>query len=195
MLKVSDITIKKLENGDFKNELPEFYKLRSIIHPQGSWHNGDSVFEHTIRILKTYQNLIGEYDYLNLNKDILFLVVLFHDIGKSIVFEGHAEKSYQLSKDLLERFDLSISEKELILSLIRNHGEIHNLIKEKESAKEILEILKSKFPDFFKELILFGIFDMVGSDLEENEVENFKNRMNLYKNIIRLAEDGMEIEV
>jgi len=51
MIKVSAINIKKLKDGEFKKELPEFYELKDVVE-NNAWHNDDIVFTHALMVLK-----------------------------------------------------------------------------------------------------------------------------------------------
>ena len=42
MLKISDVTIKKIKNNDYIKELPELYELKEVIE-NNEWHNKERV--------------------------------------------------------------------------------------------------------------------------------------------------------
>ena len=56
-MKIADITIEKLRNGELADELPEFYELKDVIE-NNEWHNNDSVFNHTIVVLEKLEELL-----------------------------------------------------------------------------------------------------------------------------------------
>jgi len=69
MIKVSAISVGKLRNKQFQNELPEFFELEKFIE-NNAWHNNDSVFNHTLAVLdeleKLLKNINNKIDsYLN----------------------------------------------------------------------------------------------------------------------------------
>jgi flagellin-specific chaperone FliS len=205
MIKVSDITVEKLRNGQLQDLLPEFFELKNCIENNG-WHNNDSVFDHTInvlgelkKILETASNKINSYleqkvdSYLR--KDLLFLGSLFHDIAKTdtLVIEEngitrcpqHEEIGSQKVKEILNRFDLSEQEKAIVVRLVKYHGEIHPILSSENSnlSKEFPKY-KSKHHDIFIELILMGMSDTYGSQLKDNDIDEFNFRINFYREII-----------
>ena len=96
MIKVSAINIKKLKDGEFKKELPEFYELKDVVE-NNAWHNDDVVFTHTLAVLKKLGEITKRANnkinsYLSQKVDgntrgqLLFLATLFHDIAKPETF-------------------------------------------------------------------------------------------------------------
>jgi len=96
MIKVSAISIKKLRDGEFKKELPEFYELKDVVE-NNAWHNDDVVFTYTLAVLKKLEGITKRANnkinsYLSQKVDgntrgqLLFLATLFHDIAKPETF-------------------------------------------------------------------------------------------------------------
>ena len=136
MLKVSSINIKKLRNEQFQKELPEFFELKNFVE-NNSWHNNDSIFNHTLAVLEELEKLLKSINnkikvYLNqkidehTRKDLLFLGTLFHDIAKSntLIKNGdltscpkHEEEGSEKVQAILKRFDLSEREKAIVIKI------------------------------------------------------------------------------
>lgn len=125
-------------------EIPEIYQLREIIE-NNDWHNHESVFDHTLTVLKELKKIIKNSSpkiKKELNKridnyrrkDLLFLAALLHDIGKRETLKkinditsslDHEKEGAKKVKKILNRFDLSEKEKRIVRKIVRNHGLIH----------------------------------------------------------------------
>jgi len=206
MLKVSDIDIEKLRSDRLQKELPEFFKLKRFVENDNYWHNNDSVFDHTLRVLEELEKLLKTTNnkinfYLNqkvdnyTRKDLLFLGALFHDIGKSDSFVKsgdftsclkHEELGSEKVKPILDRFDLSDREKNIVIKIIKYHGKLSDIARPgSDSLEEEYEKFKSEYSSIFVELILLTMADTLGSQLKNNRPEEFNFRINFYKKIIK----------
>jgi len=205
MLKISDITIEKIKNNKLTKELPEFYELENVIE-NNLWHTNDSTFNHTLVVLKKLEILVSHVNkkiklYLNkkvdnyTRKDLLFLATLFHDIAKkeacvkdgmSTSFLKHEELGHSKAKNILNRFDLSKKEKEIVLRIVKNHGMIHSFLdlETNELGKKFEKYMKD-YKDIFLELILLSLADTLGCQLKSNNPKNFKFRIKFFQNIIK----------
>lgn len=204
MIKVSAINIENLRNNQFQEELPEFFELKNFIENNG-WHNNDSVFNHTLtvleeleKLLKTINNKINSYLNQKIDnytkKDLLFLGTLFHDIAKSDSFVEsdestsclkHEELGGEKVKSILNRFDLSDREKGIVVRIVKYHGEIHVILEPKnDKLEEQYQKFKSERHDIFMELILLAMADTLGSQLKDNNPEEFNFRIDFYKKVI-----------
>jgi len=204
MLKVSDISIEKLRDNQFQKELPEFFELKNYIE-NNSWHNNDSVFNHTLTVLeelekitKNVKNKVNSYLDRKVDnykrRDLLFLGTLFHDIAKSDSFiksdnstscPKHEELGGKKVKSILDRFDLSDREKTIVVKIVKYHGEIHTILDPKnDRLEEQYKKFKMEHNDIFIELILLAMADTLGSQLKDNNPDNFEFRVNFYNKII-----------
>lgn len=50
---------KKIRQGNFIKQIPEFYNLREVIE-SNDWHNNDSVFNHTLIVLEKLKALLKD---------------------------------------------------------------------------------------------------------------------------------------
>jgi UTP:GlnB (protein PII) uridylyltransferase len=204
MIKLSDVTIEKIKNEYFINDLPELYELKNVIE-NNLWHVNDSVFNHTINVLQNMESLLNKTNekiknYLNekiekySRRDLLFLATIFHDIGKKETFvkEGditstykHPEIGYSKTKKILEMFDLSQNEKNIVLDIIENHGVVSDIVNfENDNLEEDIKSFNNDYKSIFIELILFIMADTSGSKLKNKNPLEYKFRMDFYKNII-----------
>jgi len=157
-----------------------------------------SVLSELKKILKTVNNKINSYLNQKIDKhskrDLLFLGTLFHDIAKddTITKKGsitscpkHEEVGSKKVKSILERFDLSEKEKVIIINIVKYHGEIHPILSSKNTdIEKQFEDFKSKHHEIFIELILLGMSDTFGSQLKDNDIEEYNFRSDFYRRII-----------
>ncbi|MCX6764771.1 MAG: HD domain-containing protein [Candidatus Nealsonbacteria bacterium] len=201
-IKPEDITIEKIEKGEFSIILPEFYELKKVIEDDGFWHSRDSVFNHTIGVLKGLGSFLKGANRKILNylsqeitdhsrKDLLFLAALFHDIAKDETIikkdgktscPGHEEKGYQKVKSILDRIDLSEKEKNFVSQIIKNHGVLHIMVYPgNNNLEEEYRVFRSDFSEIFLEIIIFSLIDNLGNQLQKNYPDEFDFRINFYQ--------------
>ena len=204
MLKVSAISIEKLRNNQFQKKLPEFFELKNYIE-NNSWHNNDSVFSHTLTVLDKLEKLLKSINNKinphlnqkvdnNIRNNLLFLGTLFHDIAKSDSFvksndstscPEHEELGGKKVKSILDRFDLLDREKDIVVKIVKYHGEIHIILDPRNNKLEKqYQKFKSERHDIFMELILLAMADTLGSQLKDNNPEEFNFRIDFYNKII-----------
>ena len=206
LLKISDITPQKLREGQFQEELPEFFALKQVVE-NNAWHNNDTVFNHVLTVWEKLKDIIeragpkvkvylAEMVDSYTRKDLLFAGTLFHDIAKipdvaetqsdgTILFPGHEIIGAEKVKVILERFDLSDREKSIVVKIIENHGVLHSIIyQSNQLLNGDFDIFSLKFSDIFVELILLTVADTAGSQLEQNDPDEFEFRMRFYTSLI-----------
>lgn len=202
-IRISDITVVKIKNGKFKKEIPEFYKLKKVIENNG-WHNKETVFGHTIVVLKELDRYIKKISpkikrYLNqkldgyARKDLLFLSTIFHDIAKKetlITVKGgtscpsHEEASSKKVVNILNRFDLTAKEKKIVAEIIKNHGAIHFILfPGNKSFNSEYKRFKLKNYKIYLELMILAAADTARSYLKKTNLAEFNFRMNFYKKV------------
>lgn len=204
-IEISKISVENIKNNQFQKELPEIYNLKNIIE-NAAWHNHESVFDHTINVLEALQislkNInpkIGFYLNQKINthtkRELLFLGTIFHDVAKGDVLvetggetscPGHEQLGYEKVKDILNRFDLSTQEIDIVANIVKYHGEMHAILNPRNNKldKEFNKF-KIKHSDIFVELILLAMADTIGSQLKPNNPAEYKFRMDYYQRIIK----------
>lgn len=203
-IKVSDFIIKRIKSREFKNVIPELYELETIIE-NNLWHVNDNVFNHIISVTTELEKIIKKANeriknYLKekidicSRKEILFLVSIFHDIGKKETFVkeddttkcvSHEERGAEKFKEIISRFDLSQKEQELVVQMVKNHGVIHDILDRKNGdIKKEVENFKMAYLNIFLEIVLLAMADLLGSQLKNNSPEEFEFRKEFLSNII-----------
>ncbi len=204
---MSTITnIDKLRSEEFADLIPELYELKEIIENDGYYHNNDSIFNHTLRVLEKLEESLKNVkdkvsDYLDqkitnhTRKELLFLATLLHDIGKkeTLVKDdkgltsclGHAEQSLVKAEEILPRFDLSEDERDLIGRMIESHMLLYLIIKPDNNKlnDQFLEV-RREHPNIFLELVLLAMTDILGTQLKENKPKEFDFVINFYKKFL-----------
>jgi [protein-PII] uridylyltransferase len=116
------------EAGVLGRFVPEFGALRWLVVYEP--YHMYTVDEHTLLALKNLENLrTTKYKRLDelreiinsmKNLDLLFLALLFHDIGKA-AGKHHEEEGYRRLKNILDRFNLESGKRGMIEFLVKNH--------------------------------------------------------------------------
>lgn len=116
------------ETGALGRFIPEFGALKSlVIHEPFHRYTVD---EHTMLAIRNLE-ILTPTKYKNLEhlaeimknikeREILFMALLFHDIGKA-AGRRHEEEGYKRLKNIVERFNLDIEKRQRIEFLVRNH--------------------------------------------------------------------------
>ncbi len=197
MIPIKLVTIKNLTNGKLIEAIPEFYELEEIVE-NNDWHINQSVFKHTLSVLKNLNNLFRKYTFefgkpLNAKiskysrKQLLFIAALLHDIAKKETIKNHKRftecphheaKGAVKARKILMRFDLSQKEKDFVIKIIRKHGLTHKL---PVSNGKYFAAFKKRNEDIFLELILLAIADMQGTMLKIRSPDDFKKRFEFYE--------------
>jgi len=196
-IKLSEISIEGIKGGEFKELIPELYELEKVIE-DSQWHSNDKVLNHTISVLVELERLYGSLDnkikeYLDEEIDVysrrklLFLATLFHDIGKEQdKSEGHEEKGAIMLEPILARFDLSEKEKRFVIKIVKNHGVVHHILgNPDENPEKKIEEFNKETPHIFLEMILLAIADTMGSQLKDNNPDEFKYRTDFLTGILK----------
>lgn len=129
------------DTGILDRFIPEFGRLRHLVIHEP--YHRYTVDEHTLIAVRNLEMLRytkqKRLQYLadifrNLKQEILFLAVLFHDIGKGansqqiMIDDGamlytnkHEDTGYRLLKGIFERFNIGYEDRQTIEFLVRNH--------------------------------------------------------------------------
>ena len=204
MIKVSALTVKKLQEGVFEDNLPEFYQLKDVIE-NNAWHNNDVVFTHVLKVLEKLEEILTQVgakinSYLaqkvdrNTRRDLLYLATVFHDIAKPETIEekegttlcpGHEKAGAIKVQPILDTFNLSKKEQGLVTKIIEHHSIVHEILGlEMDELHRQLADFKQRFFDIYLELVLLGMADTSGSQLQENNPKEFLTRLDLYRKVL-----------
>lgn len=108
-------TIKKVEQ--FAKKYCKDEIIKSGYEDQKMWANH-------IQLVRKYALQLAEIE--GADKFVAEVAALLHDVGKYQGREGHAERSYELSKEFLKGLDIDNKKVNLILNCIRFHGSKHS---------------------------------------------------------------------
>ncbi len=206
MLKIQDVTIENLKTGKLKSQLPEFYELKKVVE-NNEWHINDPVFSHTLTVLDKLQLILKKLNknsrinsYLNRKvnkynkKQLLSLAIVFHDIAKpeTITYDematecyGHEKVGSEKVKNILKRFDISPEERDIVVNLVKNHGEIHSILSPtNKSLRQQFNNFRIKNKTIYFELILMAMADTMGSQLKKKLPDEYKFRIHFYNRIL-----------
>ncbi len=139
------------ELGFLKIFLREFGEIVGFIE-EGVYHIY-TTDEHTIRAIRNIELLSKEDQELwrlfelTERKDLLYLALLLHDIGKPINLEGHEIIGAEYAYSIGDRLGYSLEETELVAFLVRHHLTMANYaFKHPAKTTEALEKFSEIFP-------------------------------------------------
>ncbi|MDP3882029.1 MAG: HD domain-containing protein [Nanoarchaeota archaeon] len=144
----------------FNGKVPWIFERLKAFHGKNSWHNLESVYEHTNRVLGALESLLAGLTMPQFEGDILREAALYHDVGKispslkdgRIDYPGHEKTSAQIyyetkvsktSRPLASRPDglrFSLQSQELVYDLIINHTIIHKIMGENYFMEPLKEL-------------------------------------------------------
>lgn len=155
-----------------ETELPlpgEYIERMKATKQNPRYHAEGSVYNHTLLVLKAFQNHASEFDLTESEREVLFWACILHDIGKPAVTQwkngrwvaqGHEEAGVPIAQSiLLSHPELSLPQREQILDLVRWH-----YVPLRWGLKQVeLEQYKqlSRQTDF-RLLGIFAYFDILG---------------------------------
>ena len=84
-IKLSEISVKGIKRGEFRELIPELYELENVIE-NNQWHSNDKVLNHTISTLVELERLYEKSD--NKVKDYLDEEIDVYSRRK-LLFFGH----------------------------------------------------------------------------------------------------------
>lgn len=164
--------------------IPEFKELSKT--PQNAlWHKEGDAFTHTCMVTKCMLKYIENCDSLHFKdtdyREILVFSALLHDIGKAVTTEkgedglyhckDHAIKGVSIAERILNTYmcDIKVTNKEAILSLVRNHMQPLYILQKKNSKSAILKLANDLKGIDFESLLLLKKCDCEGSIPEKDD--------------------------
>ncbi len=166
-----DLTAEKIENEEYKDSIPEFYTLTSVVE-NIPWHLNQSVFNHLVSSFKAMTDIInGEVindlspesvksirNYLNEDIDslpiseLLKLAALLHDVGKdktiqhlpngSTICPGHEAESANRIPEYARVFGLTEDQEKFLHQLVANHDYVHQAVAKTRESDSADENIK-----------------------------------------------------
>ncbi len=136
------------ELGILGQFLPEWGKLTCLvqhdIHTLHTIRELDEIFTNPDRIYKTYRETLHELRMPNL----LYIILLLHDIGKAKAIRDHAATGVELAEPILVRFQIEEENRALIRFIIKNHLQMARFwqrfdIDDPDSAKAFAEQIET----------------------------------------------------
>ncbi len=136
--------------------IPEFGELTCMI--QHEYYHRYTADEHVLRTINHLDSVFQKKAPMDIfyareirktpYPQILYIILLLHDIGKSDGIKGHAESGALLAKPILDRLNVSEDNQEKILLIIRNHLEMARFsqrydIDDIQTAISFSEIIKN----------------------------------------------------
>ncbi|MFC2149287.1 [protein-PII] uridylyltransferase [Candidatus Auribacterota bacterium] len=149
--KIGRILRQMNEIGFLGKFIPEFGKIVCLV--QDNFYHKYTADEHTLVAIDTIDQLFYKtdkyrdiFDHLNDHR-VLYLALLFHDIGK-LDPDGHVEESCSQAQKALKRFPVTGDEIEAILFLIRNHLTLMHIAQRRDLDDEkLFKDLAKRFKD------------------------------------------------
>jgi len=194
--------------GRLENLVPEIYELKNVIENAEGWHDDESTFDHTLKVMQALEKIfltvsgringklkktLNQKIDSNTRKILLKTSAVLHDIAKKETITkdingftecpGHAELGARKARKILDRFNLSEREKQFVCDIIANHMHFHFIIAPDNLnfQKEFVAI-KNKFLDYiYPELILLGYADTVDTGMRKTNPKEFRHRIDFYK--------------
>ncbi len=138
--------------------------------------------EHTLRVLKIAKRNYGKYDLDDSWKDVVFSLIVLHDVGGKGVKEQY-ENGPKIARELLEKLGYHKFDIKLICAFIAKHHERlddpHDIFKILYDADHLVMLSKEEFnvydsrPGFSWEKVIDGFYN---SDAKESARRLLKER-------------------
>jgi len=139
--------------------------MKNLIHSDDEHHYGESILDHTKKVLSNIEQLTNELD--DKTKQLMRLVALCHDLGKAFTHEikekdsakkhtfyGHAKKSVEILTKLINQQILEREEYKNLIVLVKEHDEILSIYSQRgNSLKYIKNIISS-------DAYTYGLFEL-----------------------------------
>ena len=120
---------KMHELGVLGRFIPEFDSLTCLV--QHEYYHRYTADIHTLNTIRELDYIFTRGDDTNLKyrralhetplASLLYLVLLLHDIGKARGIRGHAQSGVAIAGPILERLNISASNREIVTFIIKNH--------------------------------------------------------------------------
>lgn len=172
----------------------KYKKLLELARPY--LEKNDFGVEHTLRVLEIAKKNYSKYDLDESWKDIVFSLIVLHDIGGSEIKDQY-EKGPIIAKKLLEKLDYHKFDIKQICSFISRHHERlqdpHDMFKILFDSDQLVKFSKEEFnhynlkPSFIWEKVIDSLYctslkglakDLLKKRLKEKNVKTKKSTTN-----------------
>ncbi len=152
----------------------KYEKLLEIAKPY--LKKNDLGVEHTLRVLEIAKKNYNKYDLDESLKDIVFSLIVLHDIGGSSIKDQY-EKGPRIAKELLEKLGYHSFDIKLICGFIATHHERleepHEIFKILFDSDQLVKFSKEEF-EHYNSKSNFNWKDIIDSLYNANLKENAK---------------------
>jgi [protein-PII] uridylyltransferase len=194
---VSPTLAQMHELGVLGKFIPEFNSLTCLV--QHEYYHRYTADIHTLNTIKELDNVFsGEGEFATRYAEelretsapwLLYLILLLHDIGKSLGIKDHAKSGAQMAESVLMRLGIDLKSQETILFIIRHHLEMARFwqrfdVDDPDTAAKFAQLVGD--PEHLRYLYVHTYCDARGTAL---------SLWNSYKNILhaRLFANTLEV--
>jgi len=141
--------------------------------------NGETIMEHTENLINNFKNFFTIYSEINVDKKLLLLACIYHDLGKintriidakgNSFYYGHEKESALIAEEKLRQLKAS---KDIIFSvknIILNHMTVEQDLSVKELKKLIMGLGKENLSRLF-DLMLANMNSKTDLDKEKEKI-------------------------
>jgi len=188
----------KIHTGDEKVDnilnsliqgLPEFINII------GKKHHGTHQYTidvHTIKVLQEALSHPKFNELSNLDKLVLQLSIIFHDLGKSegVVDTGHEFLSALYTTDILRKFNLPISIKDRISEMVKFHDWFAQINTNKATPEDVAVMFRN--PEDLTLAEIFAKSDLMGVSkiFHDNHIANLNEKVRLAREALSKLYQG-----
>ncbi|MDQ8203554.1 [protein-PII] uridylyltransferase [Pelagicoccus sp. SDUM812003] len=94
-----------------------YHRYTADVHTLHTIRELDEIFSNPDRMYRNYREALHELRLPNL----IYLILLLHDIGKGIAIRDHAETGVELAEPILDRLQIDEENRGLVRFIIKNH--------------------------------------------------------------------------
>lgn len=214
-LNILSVTSKSLKEGALRGILPEYYDLSSAVENnpwhknQNVFDHVVGVFDGLEKVLMfefldknsrdKINSILQEKVEKHSRREILIFAAILHDIAKSLTLirnektgmttcPGHEMIGSYLSAEMGRRFGLRNKSLHHLQMVVLYHGFVHEILTlsiRKGTPKKYFDLFKNMISNNYIELLILAYADMLGSDLPKVNPQEFSQREELIKSILR----------
>ncbi len=189
---IKDFNLEKFKSGELAKAVPHFDLIKNVIE-RDSFHNNDSVYNHSLNVALNVNRTVGHSDFLkkyferpvknSTRLELITAAAFFHDIGKVSTYKitdgitsckGHEELGFSLVSGYLKKVEGDEEEKRIIAEIVRLHAVFYPYLEpdNQNIEKDFLRLEKEL--ELYPELLLFCSSDIRGSQLRDNDLQLYK---------------------